>query len=82
MWRCAWGGLRHAEFEFAVKNYQNPRKEMEEHYYNPKYTGLLELGLEPNFLTNAVIQQMLEKIIQYKKNIVIERILPRVSWSN
>jgi len=64
-----------------VKNYPNPRKEAEDHYYNPKHTGLMELGLKPNYLTDDVIYGMLEKIIQYKDNIVSNRILPRISWN-
>jgi UDP-sulfoquinovose synthase len=64
-----------------IKNYPNPRKETENHYYNPKHTGLLELGLKPSFLTEDVLVEMLEKIIQYKKNIVPNRILPRVRWN-
>ena len=64
-----------------IKNYPNPRKELENHYYNPKHTGLLELGLQPTFLTEDVIRIMLEKIIRYKDNIVHRRILPRVLWN-
>lgn len=64
-----------------IKNYPNPRKEAEVHYYNPKHTGLLDLGLEPHLLTDNVIHGMLEKVIQYKDNIVSNRILPRISWN-
>jgi len=31
-----------------ISHVENPRKESEEHYYNPTHTGLLELGLEPH----------------------------------
>ena len=27
-----------------IKSVENPRKEMEDHYYNPAHTGLLDLG--------------------------------------
>lgn len=64
-----------------IKSIVNPRKEMEEHYYNPMHSGLADLGLEPNLMTDEVVSQMLEKIIQYKDLIDIAKILPRVSWS-
>ncbi|MDP2105684.1 MAG: NAD-dependent epimerase/dehydratase family protein, partial [Desulfobulbaceae bacterium] len=38
------------DLDVQVKSIDNPRKELEEHYYNPRHTGLLELGLKPNIL--------------------------------
>ena len=63
-----------------IQHVENPRKEMEEHYYNPAHHGLLELGLKPHFMTDDVLAAMLEKIIPYRERIVASRILPRVSW--
>jgi UDP-sulfoquinovose synthase len=67
--------------DVEVKSIPNPRKELEEHYYNPKHSGLLDLGLKPNHLTNEVLVQMLNKIIEYKDQIVPARVLPRVVWN-
>jgi UDP-sulfoquinovose synthase len=67
--------------DVEVKSIPNPRKELEEHYYNPKHSGLLELGLEPNYLTNEVLVEMLNKIIANKDKIVPARVLPRVVWN-
>lgn len=66
--------------DVEVKSIPNPRKEPEEHYYNPIYTGLLELGLEPNYMTEEVLGHMLEKILKYKDGIDNYKIFPRVSW--
>jgi UDP-sulfoquinovose synthase len=63
-----------------IKSIENPRKEMEEHYYNPTHSGLVELGLEPHFMTEDVVSSMLERIIESKDRIVKDRILPRVKW--
>lgn len=63
-----------------VKSIPNPRKEMEEHYYNPKHSGLMELGLNPTYMTDDVISSMLERIIDHKNNIQSDRIMPRVRW--
>jgi len=63
-----------------VKSIENPRKEAEEHYYNAKHSGLTELGLKPNFMTDDVLTEMLEQVIRYKDNIDASKIMPRVSW--
>jgi len=63
-----------------VKSIPNPRKEMEEHYYNPTHSGLVELGLKPHFMTDEVVAGMLERIVQAKDRIVENRIMPRVRW--
>jgi UDP-sulfoquinovose synthase len=67
--------------DVAIKSIPNPRKELEEHYYNPKHTGLLDLGLEPHHLTTEVMVAMLRQIMAYKDQIVPERVLPRVIWN-
>jgi len=64
-----------------IKRVQNPRKEMEDHYYNPKSTKLKSLGLEPTLLTQEVIVDLLGSVINKKDDINISSILPRVSWS-
>ena len=63
-----------------IKSIPNPRKELEEHYYNPAYTGLIELGLEPHYMTDDVLAAMLERIIEHRDNIDTARIMPRVRW--
>lgn len=64
-----------------IKSIPNPRKEKEEHYYNPTHSGLMELGLQPHYMTEAVLGSMLERIIENRDRIVYERIMPRVKWS-
>jgi UDP-sulfoquinovose synthase len=67
--------------DVRIKSIENPRKEVEEHYYNPKHHGLLDLGLKPHFMTDEVVAQMLEQVIRYKDRIDTRKILPRVRWS-
>ncbi len=59
----------------------NPRKEKEEHYYNPVHSGLLDLGFEPHFLTDEVLAAMLSQVNRFRDRIETSRILPRVSWN-
>lgn len=67
--------------DVRIKSIPNPRREKEEHYYNPVYSGLLELGLKPHFMTEAVLGRMLERIIVNRDRIETRRIMPRVRWS-
>ncbi|MBV1960856.1 MAG: NAD-dependent epimerase/dehydratase family protein [Immundisolibacteraceae bacterium] len=66
--------------EVTIKSIDNPRKELEEHYYNVEHSGLTELGLQPNFMTDEVLGEMLDTIIKHKAAIDVEKILPRVRW--
>jgi len=63
-----------------VQNIENPRKELEEHYYNPAHHGLAELGLQPHLMTDEVVAGMLDQVLRHRNRIVIDRILPRVRW--
>lgn len=65
-----------------VKSIPNPRKELEDHYYNPAHSGLLDLGLKPHYLTDDVIADMLETVLSYKDNIEPSRVFPRVKWKS
>lgn len=65
-----------------IEAIDNPRKEAEDHYYNPAHSGLLELGLQPHYMTDEIIAAMLEKVIAYKDQIDTRKIMPRVRWSN
>jgi UDP-sulfoquinovose synthase len=63
-----------------IQHIDNPRKEQEEHYYNPMHRGLLQLGLQPHLMTDDVIANMLDRVRLHGESIVVERILPRVRW--
>ncbi len=64
-----------------VRAIANPRKEKEEHYYNPVHSGLLQLGLQPHYMTDQVVAGMLSEVIRYRDQIDAGKILPRVSWN-
>ena len=66
--------------DVSIDHMDNPRKELEDHYYNPVHTALLALGLEPHVLTDDVVAGMLEKIMLYRDRIDTSKIRPRVRW--
>ena len=63
-----------------IKNIENPRVELEEHYYNPTYQGLKELGVKPNYLTKQSMKDMFEIVAQHKDQIRKEVIFRGVKW--
>jgi UDP-sulfoquinovose synthase len=67
-------------YKAEVSTVENPRKEAEEHYYNPAHTGLLDLGLKPQFLTDEVLAEMIEFAARHKKAIRPEQIFRKVTW--
>jgi UDP-sulfoquinovose synthase len=66
--------------DVAIRAVDNPRKEKEEHYYNPAHSGLLELGLQPTYMTDEILGAMLQQVLRYQDRIDVNRILPRVRW--
>jgi UDP-sulfoquinovose synthase len=63
-----------------IDHIENPRKEAEEHYYNPTYQGLQDLGVEPHFLTDEVMKNIFERVLPFKDNIRKEVIFRGVKW--
>jgi UDP-sulfoquinovose synthase len=59
---------------------ENPRVELEQHYFNAKNTKLLDLGLQPHFLSDALLDSLLNFAIKYRDRIDESQILPKVSW--
>jgi UDP-sulfoquinovose synthase len=66
--------------DVAIKCIDNPRKEAEEHYYNPTYQGLVGIGVEPHYLTPEVMEGMFAKVADHKGNIRKEVIFKGVRW--
>jgi UDP-sulfoquinovose synthase len=64
-----------------IQHVENPRVELEEHYYNPGHTGLLDLGLKPHYLTEDVLVQMMEFAIKHKTRIKPDNIYRKVKWA-
>ncbi len=70
-------GLGH---DIKINHIENPREEQEEHYYNPKYTGLLELGLKPHYLTDETLRKIFHIVEKYKDCINRGAIFRGVKW--
>lgn len=66
--------------DVQIQSLPNPRKEAEDHYYNPVHTGLLDLGLNPHYLTPEVLARMMETVLKYQNNIKTSSIFRGVKW--
>lgn len=63
-----------------IKALPNPRKEAEEHYYNPTYQGLQKIGVVPHYLTDEVMGRLFEIVEKYCDNIRKDIIFKGIKW--
>lgn len=68
--------------DVEIAHYENPRVEAEVHYYNPKHSNLLDLGLKPRYLQESLVETVLQRVIQYKDRIIDQAIVPRIRWQS
>jgi UDP-sulfoquinovose synthase len=66
--------------EAEVEHLENPRVELEEHYYNPVHTKLLDLGLKPTLLGEELVESMLKAIQTHRDRVIDSAIDPRTQW--
>ena len=67
-------------YNVKIRNIKNPRVELEDHYYNPRYQGLIELGVKPHLLTKEAILDMFDVVKQHQNNIRKDVIFNGVTW--
>jgi UDP-sulfoquinovose synthase len=67
-------------YDVKVQTLENPRKEAEDHYYNPVYQGLVEIGVVPHYLTDEVMAGMFKVVETFKANIRKDVIFKGVKW--
>jgi UDP-sulfoquinovose synthase len=68
-------------YEVQIAHYENPRVEAEVHYYNPKHSKLIDLGLQPRLLADTLVDSMIKRVEQFKDRIIEGAIVPRIRWS-
>jgi UDP-sulfoquinovose synthase len=66
--------------DVSVEHIDNPRVEAEEHYYRATHTKLLDLGLQPHYLSETLIESMFEMIGRYRNRVIRHHIMPRTRW--
>ncbi len=71
---------RRLGFDAKINNVPNPRREAEEHYYNPVHTSLFDLGLKPHYLNEDILGEMFLLVKKHSANINPDLFLPQVRW--
>ena len=67
-----------------ISHVENPRIEEEDHYYNPKNTSLISLGLKPIKFNENEIDKIYKITQKYKAKVDLESLDPinRIQWKS
>jgi UDP-sulfoquinovose synthase len=68
--------------EVEIDHIPTPRVEAEQHYYNAKHSKLIDLGLRPHYLSDALLDSLLNITVKYQDRVDISLFLPQVDWKN
>ncbi len=63
-----------------IDHLPDPRVEAEAHYYNAKHSKLIELGLQPHYLSDSLLDSMVNIAIKYRDRVDASLMLPQVNW--
>jgi len=64
----------------TIEHFPGPRVESEEHYYNAQHSKLIDLGLEPHYLSDSLLDSLMNIAIRYQDRIDTSLFLPQVQW--
>jgi UDP-sulfoquinovose synthase len=64
----------------VINSLPNPRKEAEEHYYNPTYQGLQDIGVAPHYLNDTVLNEIFDIVEKHKDSIRVDTIFRGIKW--
>ena len=67
-------------YKVKIQKIKNPRVEKEKHYYNPKFQGLKDIGLKPNYLNENFLNNFFNIIEENKELIKKDIIFKGVHW--
>jgi UDP-sulfoquinovose synthase len=63
-----------------VEFVDNPRVEAEDHYYQVTHQALVDLGLEPHYLSETLIESMFGIVERYQDRVDRDALVPLVNW--
>jgi UDP-sulfoquinovose synthase len=63
-----------------IDHLPDPRVEAEEHYYNAKHSKLIDLGLQPHPLSEALLDSLVNIALRYRERVDASLMLPQVNW--
>jgi UDP-sulfoquinovose synthase len=65
-----------------IDHLATPRVEAEQHYYNAKHSKLIDLGLQPHYLSDSLLDSLMNIAMKYQDRVDISLFLPQVNWKN
>jgi UDP-sulfoquinovose synthase len=68
--------------EVEIDHLPSPRVEAEEHYYNAKHSKLINLGLDPHYLSESLLDSLMNIALRYQDRVDASTFLPQVNWRN
>jgi UDP-sulfoquinovose synthase len=63
-----------------IDHIPDPRVEAEQHYYNAKHSKLLDLGLQPHYLSDSLLDSLMNIALKYRHRVDTTMVLPQVNW--
>ena len=63
-----------------IEYVDNPRVELENHYYNFTHTALESLGLKPHLLSDTLLHHMFDVIERHQDRVDRDLLRPTVNW--
>jgi UDP-sulfoquinovose synthase len=68
--------------DVQIHHYDNPRKELEQHYFNPDRKHLIALGYKPTHDVKAELRIMLNDLSRHKRRILQKKdlLIPDIRW--
>lgn len=70
------------DLDVAVHHYDNPRKELDRHYFNPDRNHLINLGYQPTHDVKAEVRIMLQDLLLHRDRILEKQdiLIPDIRW--
>ena len=70
--------------DVEIRHYDNPRQELEEHYYHPDRRHLIDLGYRPTRDIKSVMRQIMLDLMDNKERIEAHReaLVPDIRWDS
>jgi UDP-sulfoquinovose synthase len=65
-----------------IEHMPTPRVEAQEHYYNAKHSKLVDLGLRPHFLSDSLLDSLMNIAMKYQDRVDRALFMPQVHWRN
>jgi UDP-sulfoquinovose synthase len=63
-----------------IDHIPDPRVEAEQHYYNAKHSKLIDLGLQPHYLSDSLLDSLVNIALLYRNRVDPTLMLPQVNW--